>query len=337
MWNTTRMTLSAGAAALAMAAAPVAFAQGKNYGNGNGNGGQPAAQSKGNSGKSGGKPDRGAPKAERGNGGGNNDRGGPPERADRGNGSGKDRGGPQAKTDRGNGNGNSGVKAVRGNGNPGKGGNDRANGRDGIDIDVRFALPLLRETYGTRTQLIDGCPPGLAKKRNGCLPPGQAKKLYGSYNPGFFGLFADRGDYYYRDGYLLRYRADGLAGYIPLLAGALGIGNVWPSYYEPRPIPRYYDDYYGFDDRYGYRYADNVIYRVEPESAAILGVTALLTGDDIVIGRPMPRGYDVYNVPYRYRDRYYDRPGKRYRYADGYVYEIDTETALVVSAIELLS
>jgi hypothetical protein len=24
-----------------------------------------------------------------------------------------------------------------------------------------------------------GCPPGLAKKGNGCLPPGQAKKLYG--------------------------------------------------------------------------------------------------------------------------------------------------------------
>src|SRR5688572_18550067 len=23
-----------------------------------------------------------------------------------------------------------------------------------------------------------GCPPGLAKKRNGCLPPGQARKLY---------------------------------------------------------------------------------------------------------------------------------------------------------------
>ena len=24
-----------------------------------------------------------------------------------------------------------------------------------------------------------GCPPGLAKKHNGCLPPGQAKKIYG--------------------------------------------------------------------------------------------------------------------------------------------------------------
>lgn len=27
--------------------------------------------------------------------------------------------------------------------------------------------------YGT-----GGCPPGLAKKHNGCLPPGQAKKVY---------------------------------------------------------------------------------------------------------------------------------------------------------------
>lgn len=25
---------------------------------------------------------------------------------------------------------------------------------------------------------IGGCPPGLAKKNNGCMPPGQAKKLY---------------------------------------------------------------------------------------------------------------------------------------------------------------
>ena len=26
----------------------------------------------------------------------------------------------------------------------------------------------------------DGCPPGLAKKHNGCLPPGQAKKVWGN-------------------------------------------------------------------------------------------------------------------------------------------------------------
>lgn len=59
-----------------------------------------------------------------------------------------------------------------------------------------------------------GCPPGLAKKHNGCLPPGQAKKMYGrgdyldgDYvligNPGRYGLEPNQtyyrlGDYVYR-------------------------------------------------------------------------------------------------------------------------------------------
>ena len=36
---------------------------------------------------------------------------------------------------------------------------------------------------------MGGCPPGLAKKNNGCLPPGQAKKLYniGQRWPGNYG------------------------------------------------------------------------------------------------------------------------------------------------------
>src|SRR5262249_37678595 len=35
-----------------------------------------------------------------------------------------------------------------------------------------------------------GCPPGLAKKHNGCLPPGQAKKLYnvGQRYPSGYGV-----------------------------------------------------------------------------------------------------------------------------------------------------
>ena len=35
-----------------------------------------------------------------------------------------------------------------------------------------------------RTEFVRGdCPPGLAKKNNGCLPPGQAKKLWGVGQP----------------------------------------------------------------------------------------------------------------------------------------------------------
>lgn len=65
-----------------------------------------------------------------------------------------------------------------------------------------------------------GCPPGLAKKNNGCLPPGQAKKMYNvgqrynrnvgnvwSYNQIPTDLrtrhdFDRNGRFYYRDGYL---------------------------------------------------------------------------------------------------------------------------------------
>lgn len=64
------------------------------------------------------------------------------------------------------------------------------------------------------------CPPGLAKKGNGCLPPGQAKKLYSvgqRYNRNFGSLWSynqipmelrsqyqfDESDrYYYNQGYL---------------------------------------------------------------------------------------------------------------------------------------
>jgi len=64
------------------------------------------------------------------------------------------------------------------------------------------------------------CPPGLAKKNNGCLPPGQAKKLYnrGQRWPGNYGYawnynqipydlrnrygFDPNDRYYYGDGYL---------------------------------------------------------------------------------------------------------------------------------------
>ncbi|MBX7483266.1 hypothetical protein [Qipengyuania qiaonensis] len=194
--------------------------------------------------------------------------------------------------------------------------------------------------------VIDGCPPGLAKKYNGCMPPGQAKQRYENYRPwnGYdyrprlFGLTNySTGRYYYDDGYLLRPASNGLiAGYIPLLGGALAVGNPWPSNYNSYAVPDYYVDYYDLGPASSYRYADNVIYRVDPSDAAIISVAALLTGNEFVIGQSMPQGYDVYNVPYAYRDRYYDTSDASYRYSDGYVYQIDPETQLISAAIDLL-
>jgi hypothetical protein len=192
--------------------------------------------------------------------------------------------------------------------------------------------------------LINGCPPGLAKKHNGCVPPGLAKEQhryfgYPYYQPSWWGFpRLSNGRYYYEDGFLLRLGDGGrISSYIPLLGGALSIGNRWPAYYEPVPLSPYYVDYYGLGPQGGYRYADQVIYRVDPETAAITSVAALLTGDEFAVGQRVPAGYDAYNVPYDYRESYYDRPGANYRYSDGYVYEVDPETMLVVSAIQLLT
>lgn len=217
----------------------------------------------------------------------------------------------------------------------------RADWRDwDRDRDGGFFDTVLR---GNRTGYIDGCPPGLARKNPPCVPPGQARQRgdwdryderFSRYSPRWWGLPYDSGNYFYEDGFLLRYDGNRVAGYIPLLGGALSLGNPWPTNYGYRSMPNYYSDYYGFGSNY--RYADNVVYRLDPETAAITSIAALLTGNDFVVGQPMPRGYDVYNVPYSYRDRYYDTPDAYYRYNNGYVYQIDPTTMLVASAIELI-
>ncbi len=189
-----------------------------------------------------------------------------------------------------------------------------------------------RLSFGNRYEYYDGCPPGLAKKQNGCTPPGLAKKR------DFYDNWWSRGDDgYYRDGYLLRYQGDSLRGFLPLLGGALGMGSLFPSYYNSYDVPDYYARYYGGNDDYLYRQADGVIYGLDPENYAIRQIAGLVTGDEFAIGQRMPDGYSVYNVPYDYRDQYIDNDDSSYRYNDGYVYQIDPTTQLVQAVIQLLS
>jgi hypothetical protein len=123
--------------------------------------------------------------------------------------------------------------------------------------------------------------------------------------------------------------------YYPLLGGALSAGNPWPSAWQPTPLSPYYSDYYGLGN--DYRYFDGAIYRVDPNTNAIQTVAALLTGDTFTVGQRMPAGYSAYNLPYQYRDQYADGPDANYRYSDGYVYQTDPKTQLILAAIKLLS
>lgn len=256
-----------------------------------------------------------------------------------------------------------GPPAARGNGNgpvppqvqprPRDRGNDVRDADRRADARARVTVPvgrddrpepvvtLFRDGRVERRALIDGCPPGLAKKNNGCLPPGQARQMrreaLGRYD-GYW-LRGDEGyRYRYDDGYMYRYdRNGGLTGWLPALGGALGLGNTWPQQYSYQPAPQYYSQYYGLNDRYSYRYADGVLYGVDPQTQAIQSVAALLTGQPWTVGQAMPQGYDVYNVPYQYRGQYADSPQSWYRYSDGYVYQVDPTTRLVQAVIQLLA
>lgn len=80
----------------------------------------------------------------------------------------------------GNGNGKGNGKGKGNSGKSAKGGSDHGSSHgDGPDVVVGFSAGQRRsyddwyhDHYGS------DCPPGLAKKHNGCLPPGQAKKRY---------------------------------------------------------------------------------------------------------------------------------------------------------------
>lgn len=355
-----------GVAAAALVVSGAASAQGNSRGQGNEKAEQ--ARSGGAQGNRGGGPSmRGAAGAERGNqnpGRGNENPGRGAGNAERAQGNASQVAGPPGRGNAGAGSpgrGNA-PDTMRGPANPGRPaqaarqdagpGWDRGNvgRRDGRVLDDGRRIFEVREQQrwwvdDERRGLIAGCPPGLARKQNGCRPPGLARQqdaryAYRNYDPAWWGLGGlglGDGRYFYDDGYLLQFRGDRLVGHVPLLGGALAVGQPWPDYYAPRPVPAYYSDYYGLGPANGYRYADDVLYRVDPATSAITSIAALLTGNDIRIGQPMPAGYDVYNVPYPYRAQYADGPDAWYRYSDGYVYQVDPGTRLVAAAIELLA
>lgn len=109
---------------------------------------------------------------------------------------------------------------------PGKGqGNPHSNGYDNHGKGDSYG-------YGA-----GGCPPGLAKKHNGCMPPGQAKKLY-------------------RTGQ--RY--------------PLSYGNRWTYNQIPYDLRQRYD----FDRNDRYYYGDGYVYRVDPKTMLIEQVVSAL-------------------------------------------------------------
>ena len=104
----------------------------------------------------------------------------------------------------------------------------------GNTLGTLFTVTTFGESHGPALGcIVDGCPPGLAKKPIACMPPGQAAKFVGqplvaatrlgALDPlplSMRSLFWDDDDYYYRwgGGYLYRVDRDDalIASMIPL-------------------------------------------------------------------------------------------------------------------------
>ncbi len=223
----------------------------------------------------------------------------------------------------------------------------RGNDRVVIDNRDRDGDRMVSRDFDGR----NGCPPGLAKKDNGCLPPGQARKLLGARLQNNFAnsllpyqyrsWYRDDGDHFFRsgDGFIYRVNRsnDLVDGIIPLFSGGdyYGRGDTWPSDYNFYNVPYQYRDYYADTGGYNYRYGGGAIYRLNAGSGVIDSIVALLAGD-LGVGQQLPQGYDAYNVPFQYRDRYSDTADNWYRYNDGYIYQVDPKTRLISAVIDAI-
>ena len=219
---------------------------------------------------------------------------------------------------------------------------------DRNDNDLRFVTRDFGRGFGG---FSNNCPPGLNKKDNGCLPPGQAKKYLGARLQNGFAnsllpdqyrsWYRDDGNHFFRsgDGYIYRVnRSNNLVdGLIPLFGGDnyYARGDAWPSSYDFYNVPYQYRNYYADAGDYNYRYGDGAIYRVNSGSGVVDSIVALLAGD-LGVGRQLPTGYDTYNVPFQYRDRYADSADNWYRYNDGYIYQVDPKTRLISAVIDAI-
>lgn len=187
-----------------------------------------------------------------------------------------------------------------------------------------------------KTQLVNALLPlfGAGLGLGQVLPMSYSNAYVPSYYSSFY---PDSRDNYYRyaNGYV--YGVDRDTGLIeqmiPLMAGGYGVGQMLPAGYSAYNVPyEYRDTYYDTDDYY-YRYAPGAIYQVDPQTQLITGLASLLSPNGFTVGQRLPIGYSAYNVPYGYRDQYYDTADNWYRYNNGNIYQVDPTTQLITAII----
>jgi hypothetical protein len=85
---------------------------------------------------------------------------------------------------------------------------------------------------------------------------------------------------------------------------------------------------YRDDDDHYYRYANGYVYRIDRDNDVISSLLPLF-GLGLTAGQQFPMSYSNYYMPSGLQPFYADSPHTSYRFANGYVYEIDPITGLI--------
>jgi len=125
----------------------------------------------------------------------------------------------------------------------------------------------------------------------------------------------------------------------PYYAQTQFIGQVLPTMYSSNYFPRSLQYIYADTPDYYYRYGDGYVYRVNRGNNLISALLPLI-GAGLGVGMPFPYSGQNYNVPSYYQSFYPNYGGygggDYYRYANGYVYEIDGGSGYIEDVIPLL-
>ena len=181
---------------------------------------------------------------------------------------------------------------------------------------------------------------------------------YADYNVpyGYQSLYYDtpQYDYRYANGgiYQLDAGSQVIQALVALVSGRnFGIGQVMPASYGVYNVPDAYRDQYADTSDSWYRYNDGNIYQIQPRTRVIERIVPVSYGgpsyaatspysgfgyDGYTVGSALPASYADYNVPYAYRNAYYDTPQYDYRYANGAIYQVDPQTRVIQALAALV-
>ena len=113
-------------------------------------------------------------------------------------------------------------------------------------------------------------------------------------------------------------------------------GALLPAAYRDRMLPLGLRDLFRDDDDFYYRYGDGYMYRVDRKTNLVASLLPLL-GAGLMPGQMFPSTYGNPYMPQPFQAFYQDTPDDYYRFANGYVYEVDRDTGMIESMVPLMA